>query len=40
MREGDYDIESLVRDNLTVDSYASEVQVTNFEVERTEEGAY
>ena len=40
MREGEYDIESLVTDNLNVDSYASEVNVTNFEIDRVEEGAY
>jgi len=40
MADGDYDIESLVADNLTVDSYGSEIQVTNHEVERVEEGAY
>ena len=40
MRDGNYDFESLVMDNLNVDSYASEVNVTNFEIDRVEEGAY
>ena len=40
MADGDYDIEQLVSDNLTVDSYGSEVNVTNHEVERVEDGAY
>ena len=40
MRDGNYDFESLVMDNLSVDSYASEVNVTNFEIDRVEEGAY
>jgi len=40
MRHGDYDIEQLVSDNLTIDSYGSEVSVSNYEVDRVEEGAY
>ena len=40
MAEGDYDIEDMVRNNLTVDSYGSEISVSNHEVERVEEGAY
>lgn len=40
MREGDYDIEDLVRNNLTVDSYGSEISVNDFDVDRVEEGAY
>jgi hypothetical protein len=40
MADGDYDIETLVSDNLTVDSYGSEINVSNHEVERVEEGAY
>jgi DUF4097 and DUF4098 domain-containing protein YvlB len=40
MADGDYDIESLVSDNLNVDSYGGEISVTNFEIERVEEGAY
>jgi hypothetical protein len=38
---GDTDaIEDFISSNLTVDSYDSMIQVTNHEVERTEEGAY
>lgn len=37
MREGEYDIESLVRDNLTIDSYDSVINVHNYDVERAEE---
>jgi len=33
-------VEQFVSDNLTVDSYGSEMSVNNFEVERCEEGAY
>ena len=40
MAEGDYDIETMVSNNLTVDSYGSEISVSNHEVERVEEGAY
>ena len=40
MADGDYDIESLVSDNLNVDSYGGEISVTNFDIERVEEGAY
>jgi Zn-finger nucleic acid-binding protein len=40
MAEGDYDIESLVSENLTVDSYDSIVSVNDYTVERVEEGAY
>lgn len=40
MADGDYDIESLVADNLTVDSYGSEITVNNHEIDRVEEGAY
>jgi hypothetical protein len=40
MREGDYDIDQLVSDNLTIDSYGSEISVNNYEVDRVEEGAY
>ena len=40
MADGDYDIESLVSDNLTIDSYGSEISVNNYEVDRVEEGAY
>ena len=37
MREGEYDIESFVRDNLTIDTYDSAVSVNNYDVERVEE---
>ena len=40
MAEGDYDIESLVSENLTVDSYDSIVSVNDYTIERVEEGAY
>ncbi len=40
MAEGDYDLEDLVSNNLTVDSYDSIVSINNHEVERVEEGAY
>jgi hypothetical protein len=33
-------VEQFVNDNLTVDSYGSEMSINNFEVERCEEGAY
>ena len=33
-------VEQFVQDNLTVDSYGSEMSVNNFEIERCEEGAY
>lgn len=33
-------VEQFVQDNLTVDSYGSEMAINNFEVERCEEGAY
>jgi len=38
---GDVDaVEDFISSNLTIDSYDSMIQVTNYEVERTEEGAY
>ena len=40
MADGDYDLEDLMRNNLTVDSYGSEISVNDYEVERVEEGAY
>ena len=40
MADGDYDIDSLVSDNLTVDSYGGEISVNDYAVERVEEGAY
>ena len=33
-------IEDFISSNLTIDSYASEMSVNNFEIERCEEGAY
>ena len=33
-------VEQFVQDNLTVDSYGSEMSVNNFEIDRVEEGAY
>jgi len=33
-------VEQFVMDNLTVDSYASEMSVNNFDIDRVEEGAY
>jgi hypothetical protein len=40
IREGDYDIEDMMRNNLTIDSFGSEISVNDYEVERVEEGAY
>jgi len=40
MAEGDYDIENMVRNNLTIDSFGSEISVNDYDVERVEEGAY
>ena len=40
IREGDYDIEDMVRNNLTIDSFGSEISVNDYDVERVEEGAY
>ena len=37
MADGDYDIESFVRDNLTIEAYDSAVSVNNYDVERVEE---
>jgi hypothetical protein len=38
---GDLDnIEELISQNLTVDSYGSEISVNNYEIDRVEEGAY
>ena len=37
MREGEYDIEDLVRNNLTVDAYGGEITVNDFDVDRVEE---
>jgi len=33
-------VEQFVMDNLTVDSYASEMSINNFDIDRVEEGAY
>ena len=40
IREGDYDIEDIVRNNLTIDSFGSEISVNDYDVDRVEEGAY
>ena len=40
MAEGDYDIEDMVRNNLTIDSFGSEISVNDYDVDRVEEGAY
>ncbi len=40
LAEGDYDIEDMVRNNLTIDSFGSEISVNNYDVDRVEEGAY
>ena len=40
IREGDYDLEDLMRNNLTIDSFGSEISVNDYDVERVEEGAY
>jgi len=41
LTSGDFDnVEDFISSNLTVDSYGSEINVTNYEVERVEEGAY
>lgn len=40
MADADYDIEQLVSDNLTIDSFGSEINVNGHDVERVEEGAY
>jgi len=40
IREGEYDLEDLMRNNLTVDSFGSEISVNDYEVERVEEGLY
>ena len=37
MREGEYDVEDLVRNNLTVDAYGGEITVNDFDVDRVEE---
>lgn len=40
MADGDYDIEDMVRNNLTIDSFGSEITVNDYDVDRVEEGAY
>ena len=40
MAEGDYDIEDMVRNNLTIDSFGSEISINDYDVDRVEEGAY
>jgi len=40
LAEGDYDLEDMIRNNLTVDSFGSEISVNDYDVERVEEGAY
>ena len=37
MREGEYDIEDMVRNNLTVDAYGGEITVHDYDVDRVEE---
>ena len=38
---GDFDnVEQFVADNLTVDSYGSEMSINNYDIDRVEEGAY
>ena len=40
MADGDYDLENLVTENLYVDANSSEINVSGYDVERVEEGAY
>ena len=40
MAEGDYDIEDLVRNQISIDAYGSVLNINDYEVERVEEGAY
>ena len=40
MADGDYDIEDLVRNQISIDAYGSELNINDYEVERVEEGAY
>jgi hypothetical protein len=40
IREGDYDLEDMMRNNLTIDSFGSEISVNDYDIERVEEGAY
>ena len=40
MADGDYDLEDMIRNNLTIDSFGSEISINDYDVERVEEGAY
>jgi len=40
LAEGDYDLEDLIRNNLTIDSFGSEISVNDYDVDRVEEGRY
>jgi hypothetical protein len=40
MADGDYDFEDMIRNNLTIDSFGSEISVNDYDVERVEEGLY
>jgi hypothetical protein len=40
MADGDYDLEDLVRNQITIDAYGSELNISDYEVERVEEGNY
>ena len=40
MANGDYDIEDMVRNNLTIDCFGSAISINDYDVERVEEGAY
>jgi hypothetical protein len=37
---GDPDLEDFIRNNLTIDSYGSEISVNDYDIERVEEGSY
>ena len=37
---GEYDLEDMVRNQITIDAYGSELNVNDYEIERVEEGAY
>jgi len=37
MREGEYDVEDMVRNNLTVDAYGGEITINDYDVDRVEE---
>ena len=40
MREGEYDLEDLVRNQITIDTYGSELNISDYEIERVEESGY